>query len=254
MERIKIFLFLFISLFLLEYAFPRIKKFYYFKRIIRNLSLPLVYHVIAKFFVPFSAVGSAYWASNNNWGILNYLNLPSVFKILFSVIILDCIIYWQHRIFHVVDWLWNYHRVHHVDRVLDVSSALRFHPVEFFLSTVIKVFSVIIIGASPEGVILFEIILNGMAMFNHANIKFSTNIDFILRKVIVTPDFHRSHHSNQHTLMNSNFGFNFAFWDYLFGSYRTIAYEDHEKMQLGISEIEQEKSLLELLKLPFKGY
>lgn len=247
------FAFLFIILFLIEYAMPRIKKFYDFKRIIRNLALPIVFHLISIVLIPFTLLEIAQWASTNQIGLFNYIKLPSLFDFIIGLVLLDLIIYWQHRIFHKVPFLWKLHRVHHTDKTLDVSSALRFHPAELFISVLIKFFFVVVLGINATTAVTFEIVLNGMAMFNHGNIRIPSTIDFILRKFIVTPDFHRTHHSDEPSLMHSNFGFNLSFWDYLFGSYRTVSYEDHPTMHLGVKGFDQEKSFSELLKHPFKG-
>jgi sterol desaturase/sphingolipid hydroxylase (fatty acid hydroxylase superfamily) len=250
--RFKVFAFLFIVFFLIEYAFPRIKRIYNFPRILRNISMGAIFNAVSFVFIPISIIKVANWADSHNYGALNILNIPWILNVIGSIIILDCVIYWQHRVFHQVPWLWKLHRMHHTDKALDVSSALRFHPIEIFLSLLIKMFFVVILGVNAYGVIIFEMVLNGVSMFNHGNIRLPSSLDFIFRKFIVTPDFHRTHHCSGPTLMHSNFGFNLPFWDYLFGTYRTVSYGDHTTMDIGVSRFNQDRSVIELLRQPLR--
>ncbi|MBL8872894.1 MAG: sterol desaturase family protein [Planctomycetaceae bacterium] len=172
------------------------------------------------------------------------------------VMLLDLLIYWQHVAFHRVPFLWQIHRVHHADHDLDASSGLRFHPIEIAISLLIKCLAVLALGASPESVILFEVILNSCAIFNHSNLKLPQKIDQLLRLLLVTPDMHRVHHSIHRDETRCNFGFNIPWWDRIFHTYKAQPREPQEKMQLGVPEFpdgQQTISILSMLLIPFKG-
>ena len=178
-------------------------------------------------------VAVAEWAAQESIGLFNTLVSAPVLAILLSIIALDATIYWQHRVFHRVPWLWRLHRIHHYDTDYDLSTALRFHPIEILLSILIKNIAILLIGAPVMAVIIFEILLNGMALFNHANLALPRTVDRVLRKVIVTPDMHRVHHSVLSKEMHSNFGFNLSIWDRLFSSYIAQPKAGHLKMKIG---------------------
>ncbi|MDX8408310.1 MAG: sterol desaturase family protein, partial [Mariprofundaceae bacterium] len=190
------------------------------KRWLGNISLVALDTLIVRLLLPAGAAGVALWCAAHHVGLLYLLQLPEWLTILIAVILLDLAIYVQHVVFHAVPLLWRLHMVHHADRDLDVSSGLRFHPLEILLSMLIKMGLIALLGAPLMAVIIFETILNGMAMFNHANIRLPLGIDRALRLLLVTPDMHRVHHSVIVRETNSNYGFNLSLWDRLFGTYR----------------------------------
>jgi len=223
------------------------------KRWLNNLALVGLDSLLIKFLLPAGAVGVAIWADQQGLGLLNNIEIPVLFAIISTIIILDMIIYWQHRLFHKIPMLWRLHQVHHADRNIDVSTGLRFHPLEILLSMFIKFGAVILLGAPVAAVILFEIILNGMAMFNHGNIKLPKMMDACLRLLIVTPDMHRVHHSILKHETNSNYGFNISLWDRMFGSYHAQPDMGHQNMTIGLEQYQQQPthSILWMLRLPF---
>jgi sterol desaturase/sphingolipid hydroxylase (fatty acid hydroxylase superfamily) len=170
------------------------------------------------------------------------------------IIILDMLIYWQHVAFHHIPALWALHKVHHADRDIDVTTGARFHPAEIVVSMVYKMALVVILGAPVIAVIIFELVLNGCAMFNHSNLKLPARLDRILRRVIVTPDMHRVHHSARVSETNSNYGFSLSIWDRLFGSYIAQPEQGHEGMTIGLEEYQTPgpASLLWSLCLPLR--
>jgi sterol desaturase/sphingolipid hydroxylase (fatty acid hydroxylase superfamily) len=190
--------------------------------------------------VPVAAVAAAEWARIAGWGAFNLLGWPLWLEILIAIVVLDLAIYGQHVLFHKVPVLWRLHQVHHADVDFDVSTALRFHPVEIALSMLIKIAVVLALGAPAIAVVLFEIILNGCAMFNHANVKLPGWLDAILRRILVTPDMHRVHHSVIRRETDSNFGFNLSIWDRIFGTYRAQPEAGHAGMTIGLSEYQSE--------------
>jgi sterol desaturase/sphingolipid hydroxylase (fatty acid hydroxylase superfamily) len=199
------------------------------------------------------AVSAAQWAANRGWGLLNHIDGPAALEALIAVIVLDALIWAQHVVFHRVPLLWRIHRMHHTDRDFDVTTALRFHPVEIGLSMLIKVSAVVLLGAPPVAVVIFEIVLNGCAMFNHSNLRLPVRLDAGLRTVIVTPDMHRVHHSVYPGEHHRNFGFNLSIWDRLFGSYVAQPRDGHQDMRIGLPGFQSEDpaSLWWCLKLPF---
>ena len=183
---------------------------------------------------PVLGVGLAFIAAEKDWGLFNNLDLSPVVGIPLFVVLFDLAIYWQHRIFHMIPWLWRLHRMHHADPDFDVSTGIRFHPFSIILSMLIKMSVIVVIGPPPVAVLLAEIILNVTAMFNHGNIFLPPRFDAVLRLFLVTPDMHRVHHSVKPEECNSNFGFNFPWWDRLFGSYRPQPGDGHIDMEIGI--------------------
>jgi sterol desaturase/sphingolipid hydroxylase (fatty acid hydroxylase superfamily) len=205
---------------------------------------------------PAAAVGMAVFTKEEGWGLYNYYDISDVVMVISSVVILDAMIYLQHVMVHAVPVLWRLHRVHHADPDFDVTTGARFHPLEIILSMLIKFSVIAVLGPPVIAVIIFEILLNATAMFNHSNIRLNTKVDKLLRLVIVTPDMHRVHHSVEEDETNSNFGFNLPWWDRLFGTYKAQPKAGHENMLIGIkdyNQIRQVTWLSGILTLPFIG-
>jgi sterol desaturase/sphingolipid hydroxylase (fatty acid hydroxylase superfamily) len=200
-------------------------------------------------------MGVAFLAGQRNWGLLNLLDLPYLVDLCLGVLILDFAIYLQHIMFHAVPLLWRLHMVHHSDMDYDVTTGVRFHPIEIILSMGIKMAVVTLIGPPPLAIPIFEILLNGTSMFNHGNVRYSTGFDSILRLLVVTPEMHRVHHSNIRWETNCNFGFSFPWWDRLFGTYRDQPAKGHLGMTIGLDQFKDPKRLtfLWLIVLPFIG-
>lgn len=201
-----------------------------------NLGVVVVNTVVLRLAFPTAAVGVALAAEAHGVGLLPWLGLPYPMAVLAAVVLLDLAIYLQHVLFHAVPGLWRLHRMHHADLDFDVTTALRFHPVEILLSMVIKLMVVVALGAPAVAALLFEVLLNATAMFNHANLRLPAWLDRALRPVLVTPDMHRVHHSAVEQETNSNFGFNLALWDRLFGTYRAQPAAGHEAMTIGMEQ------------------
>ena len=206
------------------------------RRWITNIAIVGIDTLLVRVLFPVVAVGIAIWASAKGWGLFNLLDMSLWLSIPACIIALDFLIYIQHRIFHRVPLFWAMHKVHHTDRDLDVTSALRFHPAEIVVSMIYKFACVILLGAPAAAVIIFEILLNGCAMFNHANLRLPKWLDKTLRLVLVTPDMHRVHHSAIERETNSNYGFCLPWWDRLLGTYNADPANGHDGMVVGLSE------------------
>ncbi len=203
--------------------------------------------------LPVLAVGAAWDAGILGFGLLNLVALPTWVEVLAAILILDFAIWVQHMVFHKVPFLWRLHRVHHADRDIDVTTALRFHPIEIAASMLIKIGVVYLIGAPALGVILFEILLNGSAMFNHANMRLPLGVDKFLRLFLVTPDMHRVHHSTLKHETDNNYGFALSIWDRLFGTYTDQPKGGHDDMIIGLEwQDDKPSKLIWALLLPFK--
>ncbi len=202
-------------------------------RRLNNGALLIVGTLALRLAVPVLAVGAALWAQQRGLGLFNLTPLPALLTVPVSIILLDLAIYWQHRLLHAVPALWRLHRVHHADPDFDVTTALRFHPLEILASMAFKLALVVALGAPPLAVLLFEIILNAMAMFNHGNVALPTRVDALLRRLVVTPDLHRVHHSTQAAEQQHNFGFNLSLWDRWFGTWQDQPQAGHTAMQIG---------------------
>lgn len=210
------------------------------KRWSGNIGIIVFNTILIRVLFPTAAVGLAIFAQSEGWGIFNYFETSAWVAILVSIIVMDFIIYLQHIMFHAVPTLWRVHKMHHADLDLDVTSGTRFHPIEILISLVVKFSAVILLGAPVLAVVLFEIILNATAMFNHGNVKVPLGIDKVLRWLVVTPDMHRVHHSIEIKETNRNFGFNLPWWDRLFGTYKAQPDKGHEGMVIGLKELREE--------------
>ena len=203
--------------------------------------------------VPFLAVGAAVDAWTQGWGLFNRLDWPVLWEMVASLLILDFAIWAQHLITHKVPLFWRFHRVHHADRDLDVTTGLRFHPVEILASMGVKIGLVYVLGPQAVAVVLFEIILNGTALFNHANLRLPLALDRALRLVLVTPDMHRVHHSVHRVEHDSNYGFALSVWDRIFRTYRAQPDAGHDGMVVGLEwQDERPAKLGWSLWLPFR--
>jgi len=208
-----------------------------------NIGVVFVDTIFVRLAFPISALALALVAERRGLGLFNIIPLPSGLTVFFSVIILDLAIYFQHVLFHAVPALWRLHRMHHADLEIDVTTGLRFHPVEIALSMMIKFGVIAAFGAPAVAVLIFEVLLNATSMFNHSNIRVPAPLDRVLRWVLVTPDMHRVHHSIVSRETNSNFGFNMPWWDRLFGTYRAQPAAGHETMTVGIEQFRNPREL-----------
>jgi sterol desaturase/sphingolipid hydroxylase (fatty acid hydroxylase superfamily) len=221
-----------------------------------NLGLVVINTLLLRLLFPAAAVGMAALAAEQGWGVLNYFPVPFWLAVVTAVVAMDFVIWLQHVMVHAVPALWRLHRVHHADPDYDVTTGARFHPLEIILSMLIKFAAIMLLGPPVLAVIVFEVILNGMAMFNHANVQLPHALDRLLRTLLVTPDMHRVHHSVEDDEANSNFGFNLSIWDRLFGAYRAQPRNGHQGMSIGIHGYREPRNvcwLSGMLSLPFKG-
>jgi sterol desaturase/sphingolipid hydroxylase (fatty acid hydroxylase superfamily) len=225
-----------------------------------NFGVVVVDTILVRLTFPIVAVGMALLADERGWGLLNIFEVPSWLAFLVSLLVLDLAIYLQHVMFHAVPALWRLHRMHHADLEFDVSTGLRFHPIEILLSMGLKLAIVVVLGPPAVAVLVFEVLLNGTALFNHSNIRIPLGLDRILRLIVVTPDMHRVHHSILPSETNSNFGFNLPWWDRLLGTYRAQPREGHEGMTIGIEQFRTSRDLwldqmlIQPLRGPASGY
>lgn len=204
--------------------------------------------------LPLLAVGAAFDAQSQGWGLFNATSWPTWIEVILVILILDFAIWAQHVITHKVPFLWRLHQVHHADVDIDVTTAIRFHPIEIALSMLLKIGLVYLLGPAALAIVLFEVILNGTAMFNHANIRLPLSVDAVLRRVLVTPDMHRVHHSTLRHEHDSNYGFSLSIWDQMFGTYIPQPEAGHDAMDIGLQWQDDRPSRLGWsLKLPFSN-
>jgi sterol desaturase/sphingolipid hydroxylase (fatty acid hydroxylase superfamily) len=208
-----------------------------------NLGVVAVDTIVLRILFPTAAVGFAILAEERGWGFLNTVAWPAWAEVVIAVVVLDLVIYLQHVLFHSVPALWRLHRMHHADLEFDVTTGVRFHPVEIVISMVIKIGVVAALGAPALGVLAFEVLLNATSMFSHSNVRLPQPIDRVLRWIVVTPDMHRVHHSIERRETDSNFGFNLPWWDRLFGTYRPEPEAGHEGMTIGIPQFRDAREL-----------
>ena len=220
-----------------------------------NLGIVAINTAVLRLIVPAGGVGVAAWVSQRGWGLINNVEIPYWLVVATSVLFLDFVIYLQHVMFHAVPTLWRFHMMHHADLDFDVTTGTRFHPIEIVLSMAIKAGAIVVLGPPVLAVIIFEILLNGTAMFNHGNLKLPIVVDRVVRLFVVTPDMHRVHHSVFPFEANSNFGFNLPWWDRLMGTYRAQPKKGHEGMTIGLNQYRDSNRLTLgwLLAMPFVG-
>lgn len=219
-----------------------------------NLGLFLINTLVLRLLFPVAALGFALSAEAMSIGLFNWISLPYWLEVVLAVILLDLAIYWQHVAMHHVSLLWRLHRVHHADLDFDLTTGSRFHTVEILLSMLIKWGVILLLGPALLAVLIFEVLLNGMAVFNHSNVSLPPALDRLVRRLLVTPDMHRVHHSSERVETDSNFGFNLSVWDRFFGTYIDQPRLGHDAMEIGLSgfrDADQVDRLPGMLKLPF---
>ena len=220
-----------------------------------NLAIVALNPVAVRLIFPVLPVGVALMAREHHWGLLNNVAFPYWLSVAVGVIVLDLAIYLQHVVFHALPLLWRLHMVHHADLDFDVTTGLRFHPLEIVLSMGIKIMAVVLLGAPALAVLIFEVALNATAMFSHSNMRLPVRFDGVLRWFVVTPEMHRVHHSVVIRETNSNYGFNLPCWDCLFGTYQDQPVQGHAGMTIGLAQFRDPRRLTlpRLLALPFSG-
>ncbi len=254
--RLAIFLGTFCVMALLEWVLPKrdtaLPK---GRRWLTNWGIVVFDSVLVRLVMPILPIGVALYSSEQGWGLLNWIALPGWLSVLIAFVVLDFAIWLQHLISHVVPIFWRLHQVHHADRDIDVSTALRFHPIEILLSLVWKFGWVLLLGAPALAVFLFEAVLNAAALFNHANVKLPVGLDRLLRLLVVTPDMHRVHHSVVPQETNSNYGFNLSIWDRIFGTYIAQPQAGHDDMVIGLNRYQSDKpgQFVWSILLPFRN-
>ncbi|WP_306120003.1 MULTISPECIES: sterol desaturase family protein [unclassified Roseitalea] len=224
------------------------------RRWVVNLSMVVISSVCLRILFPAAAVGTAIYANAQGWGLFNWAGVPPVLGGLIAFVVLDFAVWLEHVVSHRWPLLWRIHRMHHSDQGFDLTTALRFHPLEIVISMVWKAAVIVALGAPVIAVLIFEIVLNGMAMFNHANARLPERLDAVLRRIIVTPDMHRVHHSAVREETDSNYGFNFSIWDRMLGTYIAQPAAGHDGMRIGLEQYDgpQTSNLGWALILPFR--
>lgn len=254
--RLGIFLGVLVAMAIWEVAAPRRRI--EIPRVIRwtnNLGVVVVDTILVRLVYPIAAVGLALWAQAEGWGLFNLVDLPTWLEVLLAIILFDLIIYFQHVVFHHVPFLWRLHRMHHADTGIDVTTGLRFHPLEILISMALKFAAVLLLGPAAIAVLIFEVLLNATAMFNHSNVRIPGPVDKLLRLIVVTPDMHRVHHSIDRKETDSNYGFNLPWWDRLFGTYTAQPAKGHDGMTIGFVRFRSRRDhwLDRMLIQPFLG-
>lgn len=224
------------------------------KRLATHMGLMLVNFGLLRLGAGGGALAAAVLATENQWGLFAFIRLPQPLGVVAGMIVLDVAIYFQHRVFHRVPLFWRLHRVHHSDVDIDTGTAVRFHALEILLSMYFKMFLVLAFGIDALTVLLFEIVLNACALFNHGNVRLSAGVERYLRWILITPDVHRIHHSIDPRETDSNFGFSVPWWDRLFGTWVAEPEVGQESLQTGLPDLPGAARLgvWRLICLPFR--
>jgi sterol desaturase/sphingolipid hydroxylase (fatty acid hydroxylase superfamily) len=224
------------------------------RRWFTNLSMVVLSSILLRLVFPAAAVGAAVWTQEQGWGLFRMAGVDPVLAGILAFVLLDFAVWLEHVASHKIPLLWRIHRMHHADTGFDVTTGLRFHPIEIVLSMVWKAAVIVLLGPPVIAVLVFEIVLNGTAMFNHSNARLPLGVDRRLRLLLVTPDMHRVHHSTIRRETDSNYGFNFPFWDRIFRTYNDQPAKGHDGIDIGLEEWrgEESASFSWSLLLPFR--
>ena len=274
--RLSVFISVFVFMALLEALFPARNAVLDRKtRWVGNLSMVVMGALVSRVLLPATLIGVSLWAQQEGVGLFNLFldqsnsasslssqtsntqsgSLVFVVTVVLSVLLLDMLIYWQHRLFHTVPFLWRFHKMHHADSHVDTTTGLRFHPVEIAISLGVKALAVALLGIPAIAIVVFEVALNGFALFNHANIRIPQKWDDRIGWVLITQRLHRIHHSQAKTESNSNYGFSVSWWDRLFKSFTPRAKQSDETLSIGqqdVPPVKENASIRALLLQPFK--
>lgn len=257
--RLAIFLAIFGGMAIFELLSPRLERAEMIgalksRRWFTNLSMVVLSSLLLRLVFPAAAVGAAVWAQQQGWGLFRILGLDPLLAGILAFVLLDFAVWLEHVASHKIPLLWRIHRMHHADTGFDVTTGLRFHPLEIVLSMVWKAAVIVLLGPPVVAVLVFEIVLNGTAMFNHSNAKLPLGLDRRLRLLLVTPDMHRVHHSTIRRETDSNYGFNFPFWDRIFRTYNDQPAKGHDDIDIGLDEWRggEPSSFFWSLLLPFR--
>jgi sterol desaturase/sphingolipid hydroxylase (fatty acid hydroxylase superfamily) len=217
-----------------------------------NLAVIAIATLATRVLLPIGGVVVASWAQARGIGLFNQAPIPQAVACALALVALDLAIYWQHRAFHASALLWRVHRVHHTDIGFDASLGLRFHPFEIVLSTLFKLGVVVALGVAPTIVLIYELVLLAMSLFTHADIVLPRRLDAALRWLIVTPDWHRVHHSIHRVETDSNYGNWLSVWDRLFGTSIAQPRDGHAAMRIGLPLFREpeQQTLIAALVLP----
>ena len=253
--RFGIFLAIFAAVAGLEFTVPRRPRTVNWRRRWAiNLSILAIDVLMQRVTLGAAAFAAALYAESHGWGLFRWAGLPIWLAAPLGFLLLDLAVYLQHVLSHALPVFWRLHQVHHADLDVDLTTGTRFHPLEILVSLVYKAATVAAFGIDPWVVIVFEALLNGSAVFNHGNIALPARLDLLLRRVIVTPDMHRVHHSVIAAETNSNFGFFLSIWDRLGGTYRAEPALGQGGVELGLPDWREpaQLGLISLLLLPFR--
>jgi sterol desaturase/sphingolipid hydroxylase (fatty acid hydroxylase superfamily) len=232
---------IFVSMALYELLSPRLERAELAgalkaRRWFTNVSILVISSLLLRVIFPLAAVGTALWAQERGYGLFHLFEMPAWIAGIIAFVVLDFAVWLEHVASHKFHILWRIHRMHHSDPGFDLTTALRFHPLEIVLSMFWKALVIVALGPPAVAVLIFEIVLNGTAMFNHSNARIPPGIDRWLRLVLVTPDMHRVHHSSDRRETDTNYGFNFPFWDRIFNTYWAQPRLGHKGMEIGLKD------------------
>jgi sterol desaturase/sphingolipid hydroxylase (fatty acid hydroxylase superfamily) len=226
------------------------------RRQLINLALVAIDSLVLRLLFPILAVGLAIAIDARGGGLFGALAWPYWLEFALAVLLLDLAIYWQHRLHHVIPLLWRLHRVHHSDVAVDVTTGVRFHPLEIALSMGLKLGLVWLLGPAPAAVVVFELLLSLGSLITHTDCALPAGLDRRLRWLLVTPSMHRIHHSVWREETDSNFGFHLSLWDRAFGSYRSAPLRPEAAMPVGLPAFRGpgQQGLIALLLQPIRKW
>ena len=210
--------------------------------IFNSIALLILFSSLISFIYTFSA--------EKQWGLFYQFDLPLLLRLALIVLLFDGWMYIWHRLNHEISFFWRFHRMHHSDPAMDVTTALRFHPVELIISSILRIGIIILLGLTQYEIILYETIMLPVIYFQHSNFLLPFQWDKKIRTVFITPWMHWVHHSDIIEESNTNYGTVFSWWDRLAGTFRIR--RDPQKIVYGVEGLKsaQWQTIVGMLKTP----
>jgi sterol desaturase/sphingolipid hydroxylase (fatty acid hydroxylase superfamily) len=222
------------------------------KRLVRNLLMAVSASAAMILFEKPAIDFFTKFVENHKIGLLKIVKLPPAIETFLAVILLDYTLYLWHVSTHKVPFLWRFHLVHHVDLDLDSSTAYRFHFGEITISVLWRIMQILLIGASPQAVKTWQILLFPAVLFHHSNLNLPDGLDERLSQFIITPKLHGIHHSAIQEETDSNWSSILSVWDRLHGTLRTDVNQSEITIGVPAFQNPNELNLINLLELPFQ--
>jgi sterol desaturase/sphingolipid hydroxylase (fatty acid hydroxylase superfamily) len=221
-----------------------------------NLSLSVLTWFISTLAKNALLLGLVWWVDLKDFGLLQRFDIGLAGSFVVVLLVSQFISYWTHRIFHQVPVLWRIHAIHHNDTDVDVTTSYRHHPLEPLLPLPLLLPVFMLLGAPLEAALIYQLLLIAISLFSHSNVYIPEKLERFLRRFIITPDFHRNHHSSEQRFTDSNYSSLVPWFDHLFKTASDRPFNEQEGMQLGLEYLRKPRDsrIDQLLLMPFRKW